>query len=72
MASMNPTLSRAVIDYARACQTEDPERIAAARGDLTAAKIQAFIEKTLADAPPLTDEQRQRIARLLTVEGGDR
>jgi len=70
VASKNPALSRAGIDYARACQTNDPEKIAEARGDLNAAKIQAFIEKTLADAPPLTAEQRKRLARLLS--GGQR
>ena len=71
MASKNPALNRAVIDYARARKyhPDDAERVAKARGDLTAARIEAFIEKALADAPPLTDAQRRRLARLLT--GGE-
>lgn len=69
MASKNPVLSRAVMDYARACQTEDPAKIRPARAVLVEAKIQAFIEKTLADAPPLSAESRARLARLLT--GGE-
>lgn len=69
MASQKPVLARAVIDHARACQTNDPEKIATTRGNLNAARLEAFIEKTLADAPPLTAEQRKRLARLLTVDG---
>nr|WP_242600153.1 hypothetical protein [Dermacoccus nishinomiyaensis] len=30
-----------------------------------AAKIAAYVEKTVAEAPPLTDEQRDRLATLL-------
>lgn len=37
----------------------------ACRQDLAAAKIKHFIEKTLAVAPPLTSEQRDRLAGLL-------
>ena len=71
MASKNPALSRAVIDYANACKNPDAAAtLAAARANLTAARIEDFIAKSLADAPPLTDDQRQRLARLLT--GGDR
>ena len=35
------------------------------RADKAAAKIAAYIERTLAAAPPLTDEQRVRLAELL-------
>lgn len=70
MASQNPTLSRAVIDYARACQhPADAQGVAAARANLAAAKIEAFIEKSLVDAPPLTDDQRRRIASILARGG---
>ena len=33
--------------------------------DLKAARLADHVEKALADAPPLTDDQRRRIARLL-------
>lgn len=37
----------------------------AARRELAAANIEAYVTRTLADAPPLTDEQRTRLAELL-------
>src|SRR3954454_16549103 len=43
----------------------DPDRLAEARRNLAAAKLQDYIERTLADAPPLTDSQRDRLALLL-------
>lgn len=46
----------------------DPQ-IAEARRDLAAAKIDAFVERALEKAPPLTDEQAERIAHRL--RGGD-
>lgn len=36
-----------------------------ARRDLHAARLEDYISRTLATAPPLTDEQRQRLALLL-------
>lgn len=44
---------------------DDPHRVAEARRDLAAAKIADYVERVLADAPPLTDEQRTRLAELL-------
>ena len=52
MASKNPEISRAVIDYANACK--DPansRRIATARAALATARVADFIERTLADLP---------------------
>jgi len=46
----------------------NPERQRLGGQELALAKIDRFIKRTLEDAPPLTDEQRQRLARLLTVE----
>src|SRR4051812_31311771 len=43
----------------------EPDRLAEARRNLAAAKLQDYIERTLADAPPLTDTQRDRLALLL-------
>lgn len=46
----------------------DPDLKKAER-DLAAAKASAHIEKILAAAPPLTDEQRIRLAELLKPAG---
>lgn len=46
----------------------DASAIAEARRDLAAAKVHQYIERTLEDAPPLTDAQRLTLARLL--QGG--
>lgn len=43
----------------------------ALRRDLTAARIEEYVRRTLADAPPLTDQQRAKIAGLLTTPGGE-
>lgn len=73
MASKNPTVSRAVIDYANACKNPAARAtLAAARANLAAAKIEDYIEKELAAAPPISPHQRAHLARLLTVDGGDR
>lgn len=45
------------------------------RRDYAAVKIEEYVAKVVAEAPPLTAEQRHRIAQLLaphaTVGGGD-
>jgi hypothetical protein len=43
---------------------DDPEYLAAQR-DLAAVKIEQYLEKTLAAAPPLTEAQRVSLAELL-------
>lgn len=45
--------------------SDNPDRITEARRELAAAKIHDYVEKVLAQAPPLTDEQRTRLADLL-------
>ena len=47
----------------------DPAAVIEARRDLTAAKLERHVREVVATAPPLTDEQRNRLAALLT--GGD-
>lgn len=42
-----------------------PEQRDAARRDLATARIAAYVERVLHDAPELTREQRERIAALL-------
>ncbi len=52
-----------------------PEQIASAKAALAEAKLAAYIERTLAEAPPLTDRQRTALAELLRpvriAAGGD-
>lgn len=43
---------------------DDPTLIDARR-NLLAARLENYIKKVVDDAPPLTDEQREQIARLL-------
>ncbi|MGH3633927.1 MAG: hypothetical protein ACRDTS_07515 [Mycobacterium sp.] len=45
-------------------KADDPEYLAAKR-DLAAANIEVYIERQLAKAPPLTDQQRTELADLL-------
>lgn len=49
----------------------DPDTIAAARAALAAAHAERAIRRALDGAPPITDEQRHRLAALL-LTGGDR
>lgn len=48
-----------------ACQRGDSDAQHSARQKLAAAKLEAYIERVLAEAPPLDDDQRTRIAALL-------
>lgn len=47
----------------------DPIRIEQATRDHAAAKIAAYIERVVASAPPLTDDQRLQLATLLRGGG---
>ena len=53
-----------VASLSRSRPATDPDLVNARR-DLAAAKLDAYIQKVVAEAPPLTDEQRDRIAALL-------
>lgn len=46
-----------------------PDEVAEAKRDHAAAKIAAHIAKVVAEAPPLTPEQRDRLAGLLRGGG---
>jgi hypothetical protein len=48
----------------------DAEAIAAARRNYRAARAEEYIRKLVDQAPPLTDEQRTKLAALLR-SGGD-
>ena len=51
---------------------QDSQQAADSRRDLAEAQIEAYIDKILSEAPPLTPEQRNRLAELLRPvrEGG--
>jgi hypothetical protein len=53
-----------------ATRRADPVAIESARRDLAAAKLEAYVAKVVAAAPPLTPEQSRLIAGLLNG-GGD-
>jgi len=52
-----------------------PDELTQARSELATANIAAYVDKILSAAPPLTDEQRTRLAELLRpvrlCPGGD-
>lgn len=49
----------------------NPEQISNARRELAAAKLEAYVAAVLAEAPPLTPEQLDRIAVLLHSKAGN-
>lgn len=54
---------------ARYRNPDDPDLLDAKR-DLATAKIEAYIAKTLADAPPLSDDQLATLTRVLAPADG--
>ena len=59
------TIERArLASLTRSRSADDPDLLAARR-DLRAARLEEYISKTLAAAPPLSDAQRDRLALLL-------
>ena len=58
-------------DIARASKrTGDPMSAADKRRDYAAAKLEDYIRRVVETAPPLTQDQRSRIAALLRSGGG--
>ena len=58
-------------DIARASKrTGDPISAADKRRDYAAAKLEDYIRRVVETAPPLTQDQRSRIAALLRSGGG--
>lgn len=58
-----------VASLSRSRPSNDPDLLQA-RSDLRAARLADAIQKTVAQAPPLTDEQRRQLAMLLSPVGG--
>ncbi len=65
MPAKSPTLRVAVARAGHAATTGDPERIERTRRDLAAERLASYIEKVVATAPPLTDDQQRRLTVLL-------
>lgn len=63
-----PTITKSRSRLALATKHRDTAAATEARRDLAAAKIAQFIERTIAEAPPLSEAQRHALARLL--QGG--
>lgn len=63
MANWHPYRAQ-VAALSRSRTADDPDLIEARR-NLRAARLEEHVQKALEDAPPLTDSQRERIARLL-------
>ena len=67
---MSWTSDRArVASLTRSRPADDPELIAA-RESLKASRVDEYIRKVVADAPPLTPEQRDRLSVLLSSPRG--
>ena len=66
---MSSIKQRAATKVARADKAKDPVQIAEARRELAMANIEAAIERALASSPPLSIEQKKRIAALLRTGG---
>jgi len=62
-------MARARARKANADLRGDSEAAAIAARDLRAVKLEEYIERVVAEAPPLTDEQRVRLAGLLSGGG---
>lgn len=56
-----------------AVRSNNPTAEQIARRDLAAAKLEAYVAKVVAEAPPLTEQQRRAIRALLkpALDGGD-
>lgn len=70
-----PEIRSAACRVARATKAGDPTAEADARRELAEAKIADYVRRCLAAAPPLSDEQRTRLAELIRpvrVNGGIR
>lgn len=66
---MSWTAERArVASLSRSRPVDDPELIRA-RQSLKAMKLEEYVSRIVAEAPPLTDAQRDRIAALLRPAG---
>ena len=59
-----------IASLSRSRNTDDPELVEA-RQKLKALKLEEYVKRVVDEAPPLTDEQANRIAALLRPAGGE-
>jgi hypothetical protein len=64
LPASSPSLRRSTARAGAAARWHKPD-IEDARRELAAERISSFVQRVLADAPPLSDEQRDRLALLL-------
>jgi hypothetical protein len=57
--------AKALSNVGVAAHRKDPQALAAARRELATEKIAHYVNEVLAAAPPLTEEQRSKLAELL-------
>lgn len=62
---MGWTSDRARVARLSQCRAADDPKLLDAKRDLRAARLEDYIRKVVDAAPPLTDEQRRRLAVLL-------
>jgi hypothetical protein len=63
--NIDPAVNTARARYAAQHKNHPGQDHSADKRELVAANIAAYLKKTLAAAPPLTDEQRAQLAELL-------
>ncbi|MDP9459949.1 MAG: hypothetical protein M3Q22_06770 [Actinomycetota bacterium] len=60
--------ARAALGIHHRWHADDTAGLTERRRDFVTEKLAAYIERTLAEAPPLTAEQRQRLTSLLRTD----
>lgn len=71
--NVDPVLTaRAHLANASRKGARDPQQVAEARRNLNAAKLERFIRASLAEAPPLTEQQRAHLSTHIASGGGIR
>lgn len=68
--NVDPVLTaRAHLANASRKGARDPQQVAEARRNLNAAKLERFIRASLAEAPPLTEQQRAHLSTHIASGG---
>ncbi|PYI39802.1 hypothetical protein CVS30_03845 [Arthrobacter psychrolactophilus] len=67
---MSTDIFKARSQVAVASRRKDTAGLAIARRNLAAAKLEAYVSRVVAEAPPLTPEQLDRVSVLLRPGGG--
>ncbi len=64
------TKERARVAALTRSRNSDDPALVEARRNLRAIRLEEYVARVIADAPPLTPEQRDRVAALLRTSGG--